>query len=110
MVDDDQVFRGRDYANSDWRIVGGDDGRAADVVAGGIDKNAEGAEAGADFGAAVYVVFADAAGEDEHIESAELGHITADPFGDGPGEFVDGQASLGVAGFDCFAQVAHIVG
>ena len=67
-------------------------------------------EARADFGAGVDVVFADAAGEDQHVQPVQLRHIAADPAGDGPGELVHGKSCLGVAGVDGLAQVAHVVG
>ena len=54
----------------------GDGGFAADVVALRIEHDAQSAQASADFGARVDVVFADAAGEDQHVQPVQLGHIS----------------------------------
>ena len=110
VIHDHQVFGGRNHAHRDRRIFGGDHRCAADVVALGIEHDAERAEARADLGARGDVVFADAAGEDQHVEAAELGDEAADPFGNRPGEFVDGEARFCVAVLDGFAQIAHVVG
>ena len=82
---------------------------AAHVVALRIEHDAQRSQPRADLRARGDVVFADAAGEDQHVQPAQLGHIAADPLGDGPGEFVHGQPRLGVAVLDGVAQIAHVV-
>ena len=56
------------------------DGCAAHIVARWIEHDAQRVQARANLGARSNIVFADAAGKDQHVEAAELGHITADPF------------------------------
>ena len=110
VVHDHQVFGRRNHAHRDRRVLRGDDRRAAHVVAAGIEHDSQAAEAAADLGARVDIVFADAAGEDQHVEAAQLRHEAADPARDGPAEFVDREARLSVTVVDGGAQGAHVVG
>ena len=110
MIHDHQVFGGWDDAHRYAEI-------SAEIVASPrtllrcrSSTMPSAAKAGADFGARGNIVFADAAGEDQHVEPAQFGVIAANPFGDGPRKLVDSEARFFIAILDGFAQIAHVVG
>ena len=84
--------------------------RIVSSVACLIEFDAERIEAAADLGAGGAVVLTDAAGEDEHVESAELCDVGTDESADGGGEEIDGQSCGCASGGDGVAQGAHITG